>query len=726
MNPQTSSSLRTAALALAVLATPLMTPWVAAQAVVSDWKKIAKPPLPPFKAEVPLRIALPNGMVIFIQEDKDLPLIRGTAIIRGGSREDPADKAGLASIFGQTWRTSGTKTRNGDALDEFLESRGARVETGAQSDSTTVSFDTLKDNFTEVFGIFTELLQSPDFKEDKLALAKNQWNATIARRNDDVAGIAARELRKLGYGADSPLARTPEYFTVAAVTKDDLVAWHNRIVQPNNIILSFIGDFDAKAMEATLRKAFGAWKKGPAFPRQNFTAADPKPGVYFVQRDDVNQSQIRMVHAGTTRSNPDYYAITVMNEVFGGGFSARLFTNIRSKKGLAYSVGGGVGAGLDVPGLFQLSMGTKSGTTAAAIDALYEEMDNLKKTPPTEAELKGAKDAILNSFIFRVDTKRKVMVERVNNEFYGLPADLLDQFVPAIEKVTVADVNRAIEKYIHRDKVAILVVGKSQDFDRPLASFGPVTPIDVAIPQTKAAPVPAAGPAGAPNPPALTAPNSPEAKALFARVVEGLGGATRVMGVKNVREKATIISKTPMGEQTVEVEVWSWVNAPDRQRQVMNVNGMTLSRVLTPEAAFMASPMGVQDMPASQKEGALRDLKMNTLALAQKSDDPKLGLVVAPGEKIGDLDTRLLTVTLDGVEVKLYVDPANGHILRRVSQSGPTVQSIDFSDFRPVAGMNVAFKRSISSGGQLVASVTLSEYEVNPVTDPAMFERPAK
>lgn len=710
-----------AALALAALALPAFTPRAAAQA--TDWKQIAKPPLPPFKADVPIRIALPNGMVIFLQEDKDLPLIRGTAIIRGGSREDPADKAGLASIFGQTWRTSGTKTRNGDALDEYLESRGARVETGAQSDSTTVSFDTLKDNFNEVFAIFTELLQSPDFKEDKLTLAKNQWNATIARRNDDVAGIAAREVRKLGYGADSPLTRTPEYFTVAAVTKDDLDKWHAAIVQPNNIILSVIGDFDAKVMEATLRKAFGGWKKGPAFPHQKFAVGDPKPGVYFVQRDDVNQSQIRMVHAGTMRSNPDYYAITVMNEVFGGGFSARLFTNIRSKKGLAYSVGGGVGSGMDIPGLFQLSMGTKSSTTAAAIDALYEEMDNLKKVPPTEAELKGAKDAILNSFIFRVDTKRKVMIERVNNEFYGLPPDLLDQFVPAIQKVTVADVNRAIEKYIHRDKVAILVVGKSQDFDRPLSSYGTVTPIDITIPQTKAvAPTPGGAPAAA----AAPAANSPEAKALFAKVIESLGGPTRVMEVKNYREKATMVSKTPMGEQTVEVEAWSSVNAPDRQRQLLNVNGMTITRVLTPEAAFMATPMGVQDMPASQKEGALRDLRGGTLALAQKAGDPKLGLSAAPGEKIGDVDTRLLTVSLDGNEAKWYVDPATGNILRRVSQSGPTVQTIDFTDFRAVGGMNVAFKRTITVGGQQMGSVTLLEYEINPVVDPKMFERPAK
>lgn len=507
---------RLAALGLiagSLLSVPSFTPFAEAQA--SDWRQIAKPPLAPFKIEPPVRIALPNGMVIFMHEDHALPLIRGTAIIRGGSREEPAAKIGLASIFGQTWRTSGTKSRSGDALDEYLESRGARVETGAQSDSTTVSFDTLKDNFTDVFAVFTDLLQNPDFKDDKLTLARNQWNASISRRNDDVGGIAAREARKLGYGADSPLARTAEYSTVAAVTKDDLSAWHRANVHPNNIILSFVGDFEAKAMEATLRKTFGTWAKGPAFPRQKFTAPDPRPGVYFVQRDDVNQSQIRMVHAGTMRMNPDYYAITVMNEVFGGGFSARLFTNIRSKKGLAYSVGGGVGALLDTPGLFQLSMGTKSSTTAAAIDALYEEIDNLKKIPPTEAELKGAKDAILNSFIFRFDTKRKILIERVNNEFYGLPPDLLDQFVPGIEKVTAADVQRAIDKYIHRDRIAVLVVGKSQDFDRPLSSFGPVTPIDIAIPQAKAAP-------SAPGPAPAAVQSSPEAKAIVAKRVPSL------------------------------------------------------------------------------------------------------------------------------------------------------------------------------------------------------------
>jgi hypothetical protein len=180
-----------------------------------------------------------------------------------------------------------------------------------------------------------------------------------------------------------------------------------------------------------------------------------------------------------------------------------------------------------------------------------------QKVPPTEAELKGAKDAILNSFIFRVDTKRKVMIETREQRVLRTAGRPARSVVPAIQKVTVADVNRAIEKYIHRDKVAILVVGKSQDFDRPLSSFGAVTPIDITIPQTKAA---APAPGGAPAAAAAPAPSSPEAKALFAKVIESLGGAARVMEVKSYREKATWSEGAQRADDRS--GVWSWVNAP--------------------------------------------------------------------------------------------------------------------------------------------------------------------
>ncbi|HEX6736730.1 MAG TPA: pitrilysin family protein, partial [Vicinamibacteria bacterium] len=473
--------LSAAALAAAALAGP--TP---AGAQATDWKQIVKPPLRPFTPPQPRRVALPNGMVIFLMEDHELPLLRGFARIRGGSREEPADKVGLVSLYGQVWRTGGTKTRTGDQLDDFLEARAARVETGGGQDSTVVSFDCLKSSFEDVFPVFLEVLRQPEFREDKLVLAKTQLHTGISRRNDNAAGIAGREARRLGYGPDSPYARNEEYATVAAVKREDLLAWHRDFVHPNNIVLGVAGDFDPAAMEARLKKAFTSWPKGPAARKAAVAVGDPKPGVYFVQKDDVNQSNIRMLHLGTTRDNPDYHALEVMNEVFGGGFSARLFSNVRSKKGLAYNVGGGVGANFDYPGLFMLSMGTKSESTAAAIEALYEEIDNLLKTPATEEELKRAKDSILNSFVFRFDSRQEVLSERMLYEFYGYPLDFLERYRTGIEKVTTDDVARVARKYVHRDKLALLVVGRAQDFDKPLSTFGQVTALDITIPEGSA------------------------------------------------------------------------------------------------------------------------------------------------------------------------------------------------------------------------------------------------
>jgi len=453
------------------------------QAQASDWKQIQAPALHEFHPQMPKRIQLANGMIIFLQEDHELPFVRGEAMIRGGSREEPGNKAGLVEIYGQSWRTGGTKDRTGDQLDDYLEARAAKVETSYQIDSTRITWDCLKENFNEVFAIFLDVLRNPEFREDKIALAKTQINTSISRRNDNPFQIAFRESTKLVYGADSPYARVPEYVSVGRVTRDDLLTWHRQYVHPSNIILGVVGDFDSSAMESKLRQAFASWPKGPAAAKVQVSFPGPTPGVYFVQKDDVTASLVQMIDIGTTRDNPDYYALEVFNEFFGGSFSSRLFSNIRSKKGLAYAVGGGVGAEYDHPGMLQMFMGTKSHTTAAAIDAFNEEVDALKTNPGSTEELAKAKRAILNSFVFRFDSKEKVLHESMSDEFYGYPADFLQRYRAGVEKVTEKDLQRVAEKYVHKDRLAILVVGKAADFDRPLSSFGTVTTIDVSIPK---------------------------------------------------------------------------------------------------------------------------------------------------------------------------------------------------------------------------------------------------
>jgi len=449
----------------------------------ASWKQIPIPPLHQFHPQEPKRVELPNGLVIFLQEDHELPLIDGTIRIRGGHRDEPADKVGLAPIYAEVWRTGGTKTKTGDELDDFLEMRAAHVEAAPGADSTSLSWSSLKEDFDRVLPVVLDLLENPEFRQDKIDLAKQQLASLISRRNDEVGEIAQREATRLAYGRDNPYARIPEYSTVAAITRDDLLNWHKRTVAPNNMILGIAGDFDPTLMESKLRDAFGKLAQGQPFPRTEIALHDPIPGIYFAEKDDVNQSTVEMVDLGIERRSSDYYAVEVLNEAFGGGFSSRLFSNIRTRMGLAYSVGGGIGAAYDHPGIMRFSASTKSGSTAAVIDALKKEIDDLIKDGVKSDEVQKAKDAILNSFIFAFDSKEKVLAERMAYEFYGYPADFLERYRAGIEKVTVADVDRVARKYIHPEKLATLVVGNSKDFDRALDTFGKVTKVDITIPQ---------------------------------------------------------------------------------------------------------------------------------------------------------------------------------------------------------------------------------------------------
>lgn len=458
------------------------------------WKQIPVPKLPEFNPPKPKRIQLANGMVIFLQEDHELPLIDGTARIRGGERRVPANKAGMMDIYGEAWRTGGTKTQTGDQLDDYLEQRAAKVETGGLGDSTTIGFSCLKEDFADVFGAFDDLLRHPEFREDKIEIAKKGAYDSISRRNDEPSQIAGREAAKLVYGASSPYARVPEYATVAAISRQDLLDWHSTYVHPSNIILGVVGDFDTASMEAKLRETFDSWPAGKSIRDTEIEPHPAAPGYYLVEKTDVNQSDIQMVAVGTTRKNPDYYAISVFNEAFGGGFSSRLFSDIRTTKGLAYAVGGGIGSSWDHLGMTRMMVMTKSATTFESISAIDDEIAALEKNPISESEIDRAKDAILNSFVFRLDSPGKVLQEQMAYEFYGYPLSFLEDFQKGIKQVTKADVARAAAKYLHRDRMAVLVVGNPSEFDKEPASLGPVHKLDITIPPPPPGVVPEQGP----------------------------------------------------------------------------------------------------------------------------------------------------------------------------------------------------------------------------------------
>jgi len=484
-----SQRIPTAASALAALLVLAMLAPTAAplRAQVEHPDQITYPPLPEIAIPTPKRVVLDNGLVVMLIEDHELPLVQATALIKTGKRYDPADKVGLASLAGNVLRTGGTETLDAGALDDFLESRAAIIESSTDQDRGRVTMSCLKADLPDVLRVFGDVLRHPAYAQDRIDVALTGARAQVSRQNDDPQGIVFRELRKVVLGADSPYARVPTYDTLAAISRDDLVAWHDRYFHPDRVILGLVGDFDSDDVLEQVRRVFGDWPRGEQaeLPEVGY-ASRPTPGVFVADKGDVTQTNIAMGDLGIERSDPDYYAARVLNELLSGGSVSRLFSEVRTKRGLAYGVFGQIGTGWDHPGTTIVWTSTKAESTGETLQVLLDEIDAVRgDRPPTADEVAEAKNALLSSFVFTVDSRDEILDQQLTLEYFGYPLDWFDRFRDRIDAVTVEDVRRVAREDLHPDRFPIVIVGPTDRFDVDLSTFGTVHTLDISIPEPR-------------------------------------------------------------------------------------------------------------------------------------------------------------------------------------------------------------------------------------------------
>ena len=443
------------------------------------------PPLPEVQLPKYDRYELDNGMVVYLVEDRDLPLINGTAIIRTGSRFEPADKVGLAKLTGVVMRSGGTQTHPAEELNSILEQKAASVETKIDMTFGSASFSTLTEDLNTVFQLFAEVIRQPAFEPEKFALAKNQKRGAIARRNDAPQQIAQREVGKIIYGETSPYARISEYKTIDNISREDAIAFYQKYVRPDGMILGIVGDFDSDEMKARIQEVFGDWQVNDSTPPLNVPVATQKHdrGVFLVDRPQLTQSNVFLGHLGGKFDSPDYPVLSVINGVLNS-FGGRLFNEVRSRQGLAYSVSGYWSPNYDFDGIFIAGGQTQSESTVPFIKAILVEIEKLRTTPVTEQELANAKESILNSFVFNFQDPSQTLSRLMRYEYFGYPEDFIFQYQEAVKNTTVEDVLEAAQTYLQPEKMVTLVVGNSQAIDPPLSSLEQkVTTVDISIPQ---------------------------------------------------------------------------------------------------------------------------------------------------------------------------------------------------------------------------------------------------
>jgi zinc protease len=425
---------------------------------------------------------LDNGIKFYLVEDDEVPLINLRMNIRGGSFMVPGEKTGLHSIMTNAMRNGGSEAYPENELNQLLEDRAARIEFGMGLTSGSATLNALVEDFYDLLPVLVDVVMNPLLPEDKIELAIRQTRSSIARRNDNAQQVGFREFSKLIYGPDSPQARVTEHWTLDAINRDAIKEFHSQIYSGKNMSIGLVGDFKVDEIRPILEEVFSGIPAGVEneldFPEVDY---DFEPEIYFVDKRDVNQSVILMGHIGGMRDNPDYAALQAMNEVLSGGFSGRLFQNVRSDQGLAYSVFGTYGSNALYPGQFYAGVFTRSEATGDAIEAVKREMIRLQEEPVSIEELEDTRNSILNSLVFRNVSRASVLNQRMNNDFLGLPADSFERYIEELREVTPEDIQRVAREYMRPGNMKILVVGHGGEIGDQLSRFGNVQEIDITI-----------------------------------------------------------------------------------------------------------------------------------------------------------------------------------------------------------------------------------------------------
>jgi predicted Zn-dependent peptidase len=433
---------------------------------------------PPLNFTIPKseRVTLQNGIAVYLLEDHELPLVSMTAYLKSSSIYDPPELPGLASITGALIRSGGTERLSPDALDAELEFMASAIESGISDENGTISMSTLTRNLDRTLSLFADVMLTPGFDQGRLDLTKKNTIDAIRRQNDDPKGIASREYKRALYDRH-PLGRMATVESVSRISREEVRNFYRKTVNPAGIIIAVSGDFNSKALAAQLDTLLGRWQPATAALPQ-IAQPDTRPVKQVLHaHKQVSQSVVRMGHLGLEKSNPDQYAVRVMDYILGGGFTSRLTQEVRSNRGLAYHAGSRFDIGRIFPGMFTAETETKSASTGKAIALMQEIIAGMTTAPVTAEELSLARESIINSFIFGFTRADSIVTQQARLEFFGYPQGYLENFRDNIARVTEDDILRVARKYLHPEAMTIMVVGDETKFDQPLSIFGDVQEI---------------------------------------------------------------------------------------------------------------------------------------------------------------------------------------------------------------------------------------------------------
>jgi len=692
---------------------------------------------------------LPNGLRIIAVAHHEQPVVSIRLLIGAGSSLDPKGKTGLAHLTAALL-DQGTTTMSASQLNDAIDFTGGGANVGAGTDLTFVNMLVMKDSFDSGLKMLSDMARHPAFATEELARQRQQLLSSLQVSLDDPDFIANAVFDRLVYGFHPyglPQSGTPD--TLSAITRDDLIAFHQKHFVPNNGILAVVGDIAPSDAFAAVRRVFGDWERRDVPPPAFTEPPRPTQRIVIVNKPDSVQTEVRVGNIGIPRNHPDYMAVNLAIRVLGGEGSNRLHQVLRTARGLTY----GAQANFDTfkeSGDFEAETNTRTVATGEVLRLIVDEFWKLQRERVSERELSDAKAYLTGSFPLTIETPNAIATQIVNVLFYGLPVGDLQNFRERVNAVTVDDIQRVAKLYLKPDRLSVVLVGNAAEFKNQLQGVGfggfetvdlqnlDLTAVDFKRPMRRAANnivgPPFQGRRGADGGPERPAPRYSQqsavgqnpARALLDRVINAMGGIAALRAVKTIVAIQTVTTPTPQGPR--DTDTTSYIAYPDKFRVEATTPVGVLSSGFDGQVAWARDPSGVHEVPAEGITEARNNLKRDVIRMLLEAADNQLGVRLLQDVRGADgRQQRVLEFT--GPDQNPIVLNVDGETFRVLSESyaagtgGQALVSETFSDYRTVNGVQMPFSAE-RRAGPLTVRRRVTNLQINSPIDPSQFARP--
>jgi zinc protease len=702
-------------------------------------------PFPPYFLQT-----LPNGLQVVAVLHHEQPVVSMRLIVRAGGALDPRGKHGLAQLAASLI-TQGAGGKSANELNEAIDFIGGDMGAGAGTDLSFINMLVMKDSLDFGLRMLSDLARRPAFEPGEIERQRQQMLSSLKVSTEDPGFIANTVFDRLVYGLHPygmPQAGTAE--TLAAITREDIVAFHQRNYTPNNTILAIVGDLTADEAFEGVKRTFGDWERRPV-PADTFTPPpDPTRRVIVVNRPDAVQTEVRVGHVGIRRNHPDYMALNLAIRILGGEGANRLHQILRTARGLTY----GAQADMDTrreSGAIEASTNTRSDATGEVLRLMVDEFWRLQRERVSERELSDAKAYLAGSFPLTIETPNAIATQILNVLFYGLPIEQLQSFRQRVNAVTPDDIERVARLYLRPDRLSIVLVGDASAFAAQLPRIGfntfetiESTNLDpTAVDFKRSARVgysrPPVGPARAAwtgsvparyqQRGAIASEEATGVRALLDAIIAAKGGLETLRAVKSIAAKTRESMTTPEG--VVSVETATFLEYPNRVHVETRLPDALIVRVYDGKRAWVKDPRGVFEVPDAMIRELELGFRRDTVSVLLAAHDGTVRSRLLPDVKGEDGRThRAIELSaLDLDPIVLHVDPETHLIVKQtfvVGGPGQPLVEESFSDYRPVDAVQIAFLAKVRRSGQLILERQITDIQINARIDPALFKRPGR